>query len=66
MSRVRGRGNKATELALVTFLRHHGIAGVDAKAALDAVHLCAVANIDASWAHRHALIAIDAIADLLT
>jgi DNA mismatch endonuclease, patch repair protein len=27
MSRVRGRGNKATELALVTFLRHHGIAG---------------------------------------
>ena len=27
MSRVRGRGNKATELALITFLRHHGIAG---------------------------------------
>jgi DNA mismatch endonuclease (patch repair protein) len=27
MARVRGRGNKATELALATFLRHHGIVG---------------------------------------
>jgi DNA mismatch endonuclease (patch repair protein) len=27
MSRVRGRGNKATELALVIFLRRHGIVG---------------------------------------
>ena len=27
MARVRGRGNKATEMALVAFLRRHGIAG---------------------------------------
>jgi DNA mismatch endonuclease (patch repair protein) len=27
MARVRGRGNKATEMAMAAFLRHHGIAG---------------------------------------
>lgn len=27
MSRIRGRGNKATELALMQLLRHHGITG---------------------------------------
>lgn len=27
MSRIRGRGNEATELALVAFLRRHGIVG---------------------------------------
>lgn len=27
MSRIRGRGNKETELALIQFFRHHGITG---------------------------------------
>ena len=43
-------------------LRHHGIAGIDAEAALDAVELRAVTDIDAGRTHRDALIAIDAVA----
>ena len=44
-------------------LRHHGVAGVDAEAALDAVELGSVADVDAGRAHGDALIAIDAVAD---
>src|SRR5262249_47780143 len=44
-------------------LGHDGVAGVDAQAALDAIHLRAVADVDPSWADRNALITIDAVAD---
>src|SRR5262249_23630057 len=47
-------------------LVHHGVAGVDAEAALNASELCAIPNVDAGWADSHTLIAIDAIASLLT
>src|SRR5450631_4097736 len=43
-------------------LLHHGIAGIDAEAALDAVELRAVADIDPGRADGNALIAIDAVA----
>ena len=43
-------------------LRHHGVAGVDAKPALNAAEIGAVADIDPGRAHHHALQAVDAIA----
>src|SRR5207302_4796594 len=45
--------------------RHHGIAGVDAQAALDAAEARAVANVDPGRAHGDALVAVYAIADAL-
>src|SRR5208282_6859519 len=46
-------------------LLHHGIAGIDAQAALDAFELRAVADVDAGRTDRDALITIDAVADML-
>ena len=46
-------------------LGHDVVAGVDAEPALDAFELRAVADVDAGRADRDALIAIDAVADLL-
>src|SRR6266576_3047279 len=43
-------------------LLHHGIAGIDAQAALDAAELSAIADIDSSRTDGDALIAIDAVA----
>src|SRR5208282_213801 len=43
-------------------LLHHGVAGVDAEAALDAAKLRAFANIDAGGADGDTLHAVDAIA----
>ena len=43
-------------------LRHHGVAGVDAQAALDAVHLQPVTDVDAGRAGGDALAAVDAVA----
>ena len=40
---------------------HHRITGVDTRRAADALHLQAVADVDAGWAHLHAHMAIDAV-----
>ena len=46
-------------------LLHHGVAGIDAEAALDAAELGAIADIDAGRTDGDALIAVDAVAGLL-
>ena len=46
-----------------TDLLHDGVAGIDAEPALNAAELGAIANVDASRANRHALVAVDAVAD---
>src|SRR4029078_13188112 len=46
-------------------LGHDVVAGVDAEPALDAFELRPVADVDAGRADRDALIAVDAVADLL-
>src|SRR5205085_5372514 len=47
-------------------LFHYGVAGIDAQAALDAIELRAVADVNASRADGDTLIAIDAVADRLS
>src|SRR5439155_16319625 len=44
-------------------LRHHGIAGIDAKTALDAAEVRPLADVDAGRADMDALQAVDAVAD---
>src|SRR3954454_22825450 len=46
-------------------LLHHGVAGGDAKPALNAVELGAVADVDAGRTYRYALVTIDAVAGVL-
>src|SRR3569832_681952 len=46
-------------------LLHHGIARIDAEAALDADKLSTVANVDTGRTDRHTLVAVDAVADFL-
>src|SRR6266542_1495272 len=43
-------------------LLHHGVAGVDAGGAVDAFHLRAISDVDASRTHGDALAAVNAIA----
>ena len=45
-----------------TDLRHHGVAGVDAQAALDAAEIGAVADVDPGRTDVHALQTVDAVA----
>ena len=52
MSRVRGRGNKATELALITILRRHGIAGWRR-------HVCTFGNPDFVFARCRLAVFVD-------
>ena len=42
-------------------LLHHRVAGIDARRAVDAFKLCAVANIDACWTHGDTLMTVYAV-----
>src|SRR5690606_42158076 len=55
----------ADEAARLADLVHALVAGVDALGAADALHLQAVADVDAGGADHHATLAIDAVAPLL-
>src|SRR5947209_6765994 len=55
----------ADQACLAADLFHHRIASVDAKSALDAAELGSITDIDAGGTDRHALVAVDAVADLL-
>src|SRR5690606_14044666 len=58
-------GGVADEAELAAELGHDGVAGVDALGAVDALHLEAVADVDAHGADLDAHAAVDAVAGVL-
>src|SRR5262249_23816211 len=56
LSVVSNQAGRATDL------RHHGVAGVDAQATLDAAEIGAATDVDPGRAGVDALVAIDAVA----